>query len=66
MSTHTAATMTNNELVTFVLTAVQSNGESMTVGVVGNEADGHTEARNLKQTSNCSGFTLTRVTFDVS
>ena len=66
MSKHTAATMNNNELSTFVLTAVQSNGESMTVGVFGKEADGHAEARKLKQTSKCSGFTLTQVTFDVS
>jgi len=63
-----AATLSvsDNQFTTFILTAVRPNGESITVGVFSNESDGNLEARNLKQSSNCTGFTLTEIAFDLN
>ena len=68
----TTATMTySNDLnqmsvEAWILTAVRPGGRSTTLGVFANEEDGHKEAAELKISSNCTGFTLTPISFDLS
>ena len=66
----TTTTISNDRDATsfemFVLTAVQPNGRSITIGVFSKEEDGDKEADELKTSSNCTGFTLTPISFNLS